>query len=914
MNGQRTRRVSRFAWERVDADLVRRMLLARYRADGWADDLARIDELDKAALTAQAARSFGRPLQLSHMSVLVDVLRDHWVPDLNDEELGALCESVKLGLSGDARRQRTRRRRQQEEFLRQRRNTDNLQRNLRAWFVKLHTTSTEVPISEDRVGRATGVVDLIGAGEPGRTPYQHQTDAWSNLDALAAGQLGDRRGLLVLPTGAGKTWTAVAWLLRRMDADPQLRVLWLAEQRELVEQAARAFTEGARTMPADFRRSLRVVHSTANLPSTLADAGLDVVCATRQSITGRRLDTAARNRLTRYLSRPTVLVVDEAHHIVAPSYQDLLALVEQVQPEAPVLGLTATPWPRGAGMTAALTRTLPVRVADVQLRDMVAQKILARPELHVLDTGIRIDLDADELAQVTTRDVPASVLRRLDHHGRNALVVRTYLDHSTRWGKTLVFACDIDHAATLHAEFEAQGVDSQVLHSQLDIDPRAVLARFRDPAGPRVLVSVGMLLEGVDVPSATTAFLARPTTSRVLMRQMIGRVLRGPTAGGADIAHIVDLRDRWNDDVDVLGPEDIPDYPLAPRAPRPGQPALPPILDPASGQPLPEDVEHAITRALADRYAAISKAPLHGVRLVGFYQLDARNVPVFAQTRDRWEQLVAAARSGTKAWSRTALEIFDDLPAPQPRETEVRAVLEFVRATEDAPPLVEFTATVNLAAVAQDLCARGPLDEDQRHRHLQEAYESTLARDVYPTFEAFRDAVHAEIDRLREGETGTNPEHLTITEHMSHREPLRPGERDLQALLRSALRQGQDLLVGADEIAYSWILAHHPPAADWTRQQVTSTWAHWSPRLTGRSAGEPIIRVNRALCVSPDQVPDELLEYLLWHELCHHLRPANGHDPEFRRLEHLWPDAVGLDHELDTLAERFRLDVGDVHR
>jgi predicted metal-dependent hydrolase len=61
-------------------------------------------------------------------------------------------------------------------------------------------------------------------------------------------------------------------------------------------------------------------------------------------------------------------------------------------------------------------------------------------------------------------------------------------------------------------------------------------------------------------------------------------------------------------------------------------------------------------------------------------------------------------------------------------------------------------------------------------------------------------------------------------------------------------------------------------------------------------------------------VPDELLEYVLWHEICHHLRSANGHDPESRRLEHLWPNAVGLDHELDTLAEPFTFDVGGVHR
>lgn len=429
------RKVARFDWQVVDSTLLRTMLRARYRADGRAEDVGRIDRLDHQALAAQAARSLGRPLQLAHMSALVEVLREQWLPTMDGEELAALCESVKLGLSGAARSQRTKKRSQQLEFLRQRRNTDNLQRNLRTWFLRLHKTTEEVEVRAPGTRRFGAAVDLTGRAGPARTPYPHQVDAWNQLDALTDGKLDGHRGLLVLPTGAGKTWTAVAWLLHRMAADPRLRVLWLAEQQELADQAASVFVTGAHSLPQTFRRQLRVVHSGASQPTVLADDDLDVVCATRQSITGRSLDAGARARLSRYLIRPTVLVVDEAHHVVARSYQDLLALIEQHQPRTLTLGLTATPWPRGAGMTAKLTHTLPVRVADVHIRDMVKQQILARPQLHVLDTGLRIDLDADELKQTTTRDVPATVLRRLDRHGRNALIVATYLDNAHRWGR-----------------------------------------------------------------------------------------------------------------------------------------------------------------------------------------------------------------------------------------------------------------------------------------------------------------------------------------------------------------------------------------------------------------------------------------------------------------------------------------------
>ncbi len=62
------------------------MLLARYRAARRTADLDRIEELDDAHLIVEAERSLGRPLQLNHLPVLVDVLREHWVPVMDDED------------------------------------------------------------------------------------------------------------------------------------------------------------------------------------------------------------------------------------------------------------------------------------------------------------------------------------------------------------------------------------------------------------------------------------------------------------------------------------------------------------------------------------------------------------------------------------------------------------------------------------------------------------------------------------------------------------------------------------------------------------------------------------------------------------------------------------------------------------
>ncbi len=69
-----------------------------------------------------------------------------------------------------------------------------------------------------------------------------------------------------------------------------------------------------------------------------------------------------------------------------------------------------------------------------------------------------------------------------------------------------------------------------------------------------ILVSVNMLSEGVDLPDARTAVLACPTASRIRLRQMIGRVLRGPASGGDLDADVVYLQDVWANFADISSP------------------------------------------------------------------------------------------------------------------------------------------------------------------------------------------------------------------------------------------------------------------------------------------------------------------------------------------------------------------------
>src|SRR5690606_28548293 len=119
--------------------------------------------------------------------------------------------------------------------------------------------------------------------------------------------------------------------------DPQQRVLWLAHQEELLTQAADTFQKVARCQPESFHRKLRVVSSSHSTVATLHDPEVDVAIVTWQSLISNweHSSTLLRN----FCKRPTVVVIDEAHHAAAQSYQRILKEIHR-QKDVILVGLT----------------------------------------------------------------------------------------------------------------------------------------------------------------------------------------------------------------------------------------------------------------------------------------------------------------------------------------------------------------------------------------------------------------------------------------------------------------------------------------------------------------------------------------------------------------------------------------------
>ena len=205
---------------------------------------------DPALLVDVAGRVFGTQLPKRSMTRVAPVLLERWLPHARDDTLTRLTNITQTALGKAYAGQVYATRESQVDFLQARKKTNNFLENLRDAFHREHRASWLIPkagAGED----ARGVYDLRGqGGDPLYAPYPHTLQAQRTLDELK--RAGPVRGLVVLPTGAGKTDVAVGWLLQQLQRDPQLRVLWLAHQISLLDQSAVRFERAAHQLPAGF--------------------------------------------------------------------------------------------------------------------------------------------------------------------------------------------------------------------------------------------------------------------------------------------------------------------------------------------------------------------------------------------------------------------------------------------------------------------------------------------------------------------------------------------------------------------------------------------------------------------------------------------------------------------------------------
>ena len=413
-----------------------------------------------------------------------------------------------------------------------------------------------------------------------RTPYHHQKDAMRKLSII--NEEKSFSTLVVLPTGGGKTYTASTWLLKNA-IDQKKKILWIAHRQMLLDQAAESFQKFAyaEVMPHISEFTYRIVSGSSSHDRSIDITAKDNILILSKDSIGRNLD-----RLDCWLKgeKELFVIVDEAHHSTAKTYRKILDYVKQKVENVKLIGLTATPFRTSESEAGLLAQIYKDGVNDkdqvvkndlgityqIGLKDLINNRILSKPifESNFTDEDYGEEIGLDALERIQYLDViPDELADRMAQSAvRNKLIVDTYLKKANEYGQAIVFAVSIAHAIVLSKLFNNAGVAADyVISSVKDAvtgvtvsreDNERKLQNYRD-GKLQVLINVNILTEGVDLPQTKTVFLARPTVSKILMTQMVGRALRGTAAGGTSEAYIVSFVDQWNEHISWCNPESI---------------------------------------------------------------------------------------------------------------------------------------------------------------------------------------------------------------------------------------------------------------------------------------------------------------------------------------------------------------------
>ncbi len=372
--------------------------------------------------------------------------------------------------------------------------------------------------------------------------FEHQRTAVRKVrKALAE---SPQRVLLHMPTGSGKTRTAMNLIMEFLRSSEPGLVVWLAYSEELCAQAAEEFETGWSQLG---NRDISVYRfwGDANLETEDCRDGL-VVAGLAKTYARAKTDLQFLSKLS---DRAGLVVIDEAHQAIAETYRFVLETLVERRVGVALLGLSATPgrtWndpeeDRKLSQFFGRRKVSLSTPAENPMEFLIEQGYLARPEFVPIPYS-GAELTAVELSKIEVElDIPESVLHKLaEDEQRNLVVVRSAEALLRKHQRILLFAATVKHAETLAVVLAARGHQANVITGTTARARRQrLIEQFKAPGGPgQILCNYGVLTTGFDAPLTSAAIIARPTKSLVLYSQMVGRATRGTKAGGNATAEI----------------------------------------------------------------------------------------------------------------------------------------------------------------------------------------------------------------------------------------------------------------------------------------------------------------------------------------------------------------------------------------
>ena len=343
------------------------------------------------------------------------------------------------------------------------------------------------------------------------------------IDGFPEIQKAHRRFIVKAPTGAGKTVLA-SEIIRQFYAGE--KVIVLCHRLVLLEQLERALAKEHKVCKLNLNHSEK------------AFADYDVLLST---------STRARDILDDAVEQAKLIIIDEAHR-VSPNgtgYKRILeCFMEKGRDDAHLLGLTASPERRTADQRDQLSLAFAAIIDGPAMEKLFEAGMLVRPRyrphfIHDLELA-SIDISSGDFP--VTKLAPAIIKSSMISHACSIYLEER--ENVTPKPISAWFCPDVTVAETTVEAIEELGISVNLITASTPIKERMHMLAAHARGEVEAVVSVGVLAEGWDNPHCNLIVHMRPTLSKVLWGQSVGRGLRA--AQGKESCVVIDVSSNWS--------------------------------------------------------------------------------------------------------------------------------------------------------------------------------------------------------------------------------------------------------------------------------------------------------------------------------------------------------------------------------
>lgn len=361
------------------------------------------------------------------------------------------------------------------------------------------------------------------------------------------------RFVIQMPTGSGKTRVAMEVISQFInESEKEVKILWLAHQKELCNQAFQCFIEvwsHLRSKDLDLYR-MWDEGDKATLPNNLAKNSM-IIGNFQKFYSELESDPLNYQSISNQLD---LIIIDEAHKAIAPTYKKVIDNLASIKSK--VVGLTATPG-----------RSISNEESNKSLSDFFHNKIITIPEkkegvisylrnIKVLSKAIYDPIHTHEKISLSKKqleymeqflELPPQLIKQLSNDKVRNFELLKKIDLQVKnnpSSKILFFGLNIEHSKFICAILNTLGIRASHVDGKTSLNRRSSILESFKKGELNVLCNERLMSTGFDAPKTDTIVIARPTFSIVLYSQIIGRGLRGPAIGGTENCKIIDVKDN----------------------------------------------------------------------------------------------------------------------------------------------------------------------------------------------------------------------------------------------------------------------------------------------------------------------------------------------------------------------------------